>query len=260
MTYYEVLNIKKNATDKEIKNAYRVLAKKYHPDTYQGNKSVAEEKMKQINEAYDVLSDKEAKSKYDEQFKSPTNENTQNSSHSSQGYYNYETQEYRSPDPREADYRSYYNYEPEYGYEPEYDFSKLKMIFTGSKLKIVFLVIGIISLMSFFVFMINQIKIKALDVLDSLSTIPEPISEPYYEEVVPQNNYDKNETYKAPQIKDIDLNIPEVNKEEINNQLKQWEQQINEWYETEGKEYEKQLSDELNSFYNELVNSVNKNN
>jgi len=43
LTYYEVLNIKKSASEKEIKNAYRILAKKYHPDTYQGNKSVAEE-------------------------------------------------------------------------------------------------------------------------------------------------------------------------------------------------------------------------
>ena len=147
LTYYEVLNIKKNATDKEIKNAYRALAKKYHPDTYKGNKDVAEEKMKQINEAYDVLSNKELKTKYDEQFNvkqtSPIDETEYKKS-----YYNYETNEYRSPDPREADYRSYYNYSPDYEYEPEYDFSKLKNLFTGSVLKIVFVGIGIITILS----------------------------------------------------------------------------------------------------------------
>ena len=54
--YYEVLGIGKNATDAEIKSAYRKLAKKYHPDLNPGNKE-AEEKFKEVNEANDVLSD-----------------------------------------------------------------------------------------------------------------------------------------------------------------------------------------------------------
>jgi len=74
LTYYEILNIKKNATDKEIKNAYRTLAKKYHPDIYKGDKKVAEDKIKQINEAYDVLSNKKLKKEYDEQFKQSEND------------------------------------------------------------------------------------------------------------------------------------------------------------------------------------------
>ena len=68
MTYYQILNVKNNATLKEIKVAYRAFAKKYHPDTYKGDKSVAEEKIKQINEAYDVLSNKELRRKYDEEI------------------------------------------------------------------------------------------------------------------------------------------------------------------------------------------------
>ena len=53
--YYEVLGISKDASEQEIKKAYRSLAKKYHPDM---NKSPdAEEKFKEINEAYEVLSD-----------------------------------------------------------------------------------------------------------------------------------------------------------------------------------------------------------
>ena len=63
--YYEVLGIGKNATDAEIKSAYRKLAKKYHPDLNPGNKE-AEEKFKEVNEANDVLSDPKKRQRYDQ--------------------------------------------------------------------------------------------------------------------------------------------------------------------------------------------------
>ena len=62
--YYEVLGLKKGASDDEIKKAFRKLAMKYHPDKNPGDKS-AEEKFKEVNEAYAVLSDPEKKEKYD---------------------------------------------------------------------------------------------------------------------------------------------------------------------------------------------------
>jgi molecular chaperone DnaJ len=63
--YYEVLGVSKGATDKEIKDAYRKMAIKYHPDRNQGDK-VAEEKFKEAAEAYDILSTADKKQKYDQ--------------------------------------------------------------------------------------------------------------------------------------------------------------------------------------------------
>ncbi len=63
--YYKILGVPRNATEKEIKAAYRKLARKYHPDLNPGNKE-AEEKFKEINEAYEVLSDPEKRKRYDQ--------------------------------------------------------------------------------------------------------------------------------------------------------------------------------------------------
>jgi molecular chaperone DnaJ len=63
--YYEVLGLQKGATEDEIKKAYKKLARKYHPDMNPGDKE-AEEKFKEINEANEVLSDPDKKSRYDQ--------------------------------------------------------------------------------------------------------------------------------------------------------------------------------------------------
>jgi molecular chaperone DnaJ len=63
--YYIVLGVSRSATEKEIKAAYRKLARKYHPDVNPGNKQ-AEEKFKEINQAHEVLSDPEKRRKYDQ--------------------------------------------------------------------------------------------------------------------------------------------------------------------------------------------------
>ena len=62
--YYEVLGINKNASQDEIKKAFRTMAKKYHPDLNANNKDAAE-KFKEVNEAYEVLSDQNKKARYD---------------------------------------------------------------------------------------------------------------------------------------------------------------------------------------------------
>lgn len=64
--YYEVLGVQKNATDDELKKAFRKLAKQYHPDANPNNKEEAEKKFKEVNEAYEVLSDKQKRNMYDQ--------------------------------------------------------------------------------------------------------------------------------------------------------------------------------------------------
>ncbi|HEY6161685.1 MAG TPA: DnaJ domain-containing protein, partial [Bacteroidia bacterium] len=63
--YYKILGVEKNASQEEIRKAFRKLAVKYHPDKNAGDRN-AENKFKEINEAYEVLGDKEKRKKYDE--------------------------------------------------------------------------------------------------------------------------------------------------------------------------------------------------
>lgn len=63
--YYEVLGVAKGASEDEIKKAYRQMAKKYHPDLNPGDKE-AEARFKEVNEAYEVLSDSQKKARYDQ--------------------------------------------------------------------------------------------------------------------------------------------------------------------------------------------------
>jgi len=63
--YYQILGVNRNASEKEIKQAYRRLARKHHPDLNPGDKS-AEAAFKEINAAYEVLSNPEKRKKYDQ--------------------------------------------------------------------------------------------------------------------------------------------------------------------------------------------------
>src|SRR5215218_9552821 len=63
--YYQTLGVTKTSTEKEIKQAFRKLARKFHPDVNPGDKS-SEAKFKEINEAYEVLGDADKRKKYDE--------------------------------------------------------------------------------------------------------------------------------------------------------------------------------------------------
>lgn len=114
MTHYEILGISKKASAEEIKNAYKKLVKKYHPDVYPGDKIFAEKKIKEINEAYDILSVPQKKAEYDESL---------NSSYSSTSNYyssNYnQNTSSRNSTTRSSKY-SYENYKNTYNTKRNY--------------------------------------------------------------------------------------------------------------------------------------------
>lgn len=85
--FYEILEVEKTATDDEIKKAYRRLALKWHPDKNLSNKSQAEEKFKLISEAYEVLSDKDKRRKYDQLGRAGLSNGHGSASSSSHGGY-----------------------------------------------------------------------------------------------------------------------------------------------------------------------------
>lgn len=91
LTYYDILQVSREASDEVIQMAYRALAKKYHPDLYNGDKEFATKKMQQINEAYRVLSSQTLRSEYDQKLKQSSQQtNTQstyNTTYQSQHTY-----------------------------------------------------------------------------------------------------------------------------------------------------------------------------
>lgn len=125
LNYYEILGVDETATKEEIKNSYRILAKKFHPDTNKGNKMAAE-MFKKISEAYETLTDDKKRQMYDASLKNNNNsyQNTYNDN------YNYEYEDYDEEDSvynNEAyqnQYQYYYNSDDDekYQYNPFFDY------------------------------------------------------------------------------------------------------------------------------------------
>lgn len=80
MNYYEILGVDRNVSAKDLKKAYKRLAKKWHPDLNRDNLKVAEEKMRAINVAYDVLSDEVKRLDYDKKIDSESKTQSQKKS------------------------------------------------------------------------------------------------------------------------------------------------------------------------------------
>lgn len=103
MNYYEILRVSKNASQEEIRNSYKNLIKRYHPDIYSGNQEYAEKITKELNDAYKTLSNEEKRKEYDNMLFPPeidsNNINTYTNSY--QKIYNkkayYSKKEYSEP-------------------------------------------------------------------------------------------------------------------------------------------------------------------
>lgn len=119
MNHYEVLGVRKNASQEDIKKAYKNLVKKYHPDIYAGDKTFAEKKTAQINIAYDILSNPESRQAYDEEISpsttySYTPPRTQTSYDDYKHKYSSTNQTTYRRDGSEHDYSTYANYSRPY--------------------------------------------------------------------------------------------------------------------------------------------------
>lgn len=108
-TLYEILEVSENASKEVIEKAYKVLAKKYHPDLQTPeNKQIAEIKMKQINEAYDVLSNEEKRRAYDEELgakREARNKEKEREFYQEENFSNSSSQTVQSPADEQAERR-----------------------------------------------------------------------------------------------------------------------------------------------------------
>lgn len=127
MTHYEILGIRKTASADEIKTAYKQLVKKYHPDVYPGDKTFAERKTQEINEAYDILSDPDKKREYDELISPHTSTSYTPPDYSgytyNQSFYKKDFKSKRNSQAQGSKY-SYENYKKTYNSTGAYDFNK----------------------------------------------------------------------------------------------------------------------------------------
>ena len=88
-TLYDILEVSRKASKEVIEKAYKTLAKKYHPDLQTAeNKEIAEKRMKEINEAYDVLSDEQKRKEYDEKLEAEEERKKQEEYQNSMDYQN----------------------------------------------------------------------------------------------------------------------------------------------------------------------------
>ena len=161
-TLYEILEVSETASKEIIEKAYKVLAKKYHPDLQkQENKEKAEQKMKQINDAYEILSDDLKRKKYDEELKSKRqqeeikkNENIHNQNYNQQQNIteqelkNMEQKMQQMKDEYEEKYRqAYENRLRSLGYKIKYKWTKKRVI---DLLKVILIITAIVLFLWFF--------------------------------------------------------------------------------------------------------------
>jgi len=251
LDYFKILGVNRDATDKEIKIAYRKLAKKYHPDTYKGDKNFADVKMKELNEAYSILSD-ETKRKaildaegYNNRYSQPesnhqANNYTRNNyvRRNTSGTSNYEEGSVYDFDQHlnrkyNQSYSSYNfeRYVDENDVSNMYyiDFAELKRKLKG-KGKIVIIIVLIVITVLFFI-----LKTTLEDLNRLLSSFGDYSN---------KNSYINNIETKS--VEDEWNERMEAFNKELENMNKSYE----EWYNAEGKYYKEELTKAYEEWYN----------
>ena len=167
--YYEILEVDQKASKEVIEKAYKVLAKKYHPDLQEEkNKKRAEEKIKNLNEAYEILSDENKKAKYDEKLKQMKEEEERKKVEQHNEYINNIKGVYSN---------QYNNYKKEQELSKEAnnilkkeykkELRKLKMDAFFRKLKAIVLVLGVVFIICFIIYKIPATNKWIKDVIEN---------------------------------------------------------------------------------------------
>ena len=167
--YYEILEVDQKASKEVIEKAYKVLAKKYHPDLQEEkNKKRAEEKIKNLNEAYEILSDENKKAKYDEKLKQMKEEEERKKVEQHNEYINNIKGVYSN---------QYNNYKKEQELSKEAnnilkkeykkELRRLKMDAFFRKLKAIVIVLGIVFIICFIIYKIPATNKWIKDVIEN---------------------------------------------------------------------------------------------
>ncbi len=248
LDYYKILGVKDTATDKEIKDAYRKLAKKYHPDTFEGDKKFAENKMKEINEAYDFLS-------------KPENRETINYEEKNADEYN-DSQAYTPHNSYESNYEEgtvydfddhfkthttranpYYNYSP---YEDENDYTKMYYVDFGqikSNLIVAlkhFLIKSVLTFITFIILVVVTFNfaIKSInDIFGGTEELRTPIND------VPATTYDGGTSVSYPE--------DQYYKEEFEKQVKELDETFSKYAEEHKEDFD-ELGKKLEEYWSKL--------
>lgn len=232
MNYYQILGVPETASKKEIKDAYKKLIKKYHPDIYDGDKSFAEKKTQEINLAYDTLSNDKVKQAYDEELHPP-----QTYSYTPPKYYNPESYSYGDYY-KSKSYNNYYDYsyrkaQTSYNQNSTQNYHEQfsdNIINTFSKFSlkkklIIFFAIFIIYIM-FFIYAIFQLNFfynhDDVKINTPITTVVPSSSENQENSTYNESNNDSKSNSKNNPINDFDINdyLTEEELHEIYNEYK----------------------------------------
>ncbi len=221
MNHYDTLGIKRDASQQEIKDAYKKLVKKYHPDVYPGDKTFAEKKTQEINYAYDILSNKESKEAYDEEINpSYTYTPPKYNNPESYSYTNYQNQNNNSDFESYKRYADYHrskipnsNYSTQKNIHDEFSDNIVNSVNKMSSKKKTMLISIILFLYIFFLvvtfFQINSL----LKGKSSGTLLNTQVTSPEVDMTIPStkgnnshNNSQNNSSYEENYSEDFDIN------------------------------------------------------